>query len=68
MKSVESIEAIILAGGFGRRLQQVVPDRPKVLADVNGRPFIYFLLDQLAEAGIDRVLCCTGYLGEQVVW
>ena len=63
---MESIEVIILAGGFGRRLQKVVPGLPKVLADINGQPFVYILLDQLVDAGIARVLFCTGYLGEHV--
>jgi D-glycero-alpha-D-manno-heptose 1-phosphate guanylyltransferase len=58
--------AAILAGGFGSRLRPVVPDRPKVLAVVNGRPFIAVLLDQLAASGAESVVLCTGYLGEQV--
>jgi D-glycero-alpha-D-manno-heptose 1-phosphate guanylyltransferase len=56
----------ILAGGLGTRLRSVVSDRPKVLADVLGKPFLARLLDQLAEAGLDRVVLLTGYRGEQV--
>jgi NDP-sugar pyrophosphorylase family protein len=41
-------------------------DRPKVLAEVGGRPFIYYLLDQLVAAGIRDAVVCTGYLGERV--
>jgi NDP-sugar pyrophosphorylase family protein len=40
-----------------------VPDRPKVLAEVCGRPFIFFLLNQLAKVGIQRAVLCTGYKG-----
>src|ERR1041384_5291873 len=58
--------AAILAGGLGSRLRSVVSDRPKVLAAVNGRPFIAALLDQLVESGAESVALCTGYLGEQV--
>lgn len=58
--------AVILAGGLGERLRPVVKDRPKPLALVNGRPFISYLLDQLAEAGLTRVVLCTGYMGEQI--
>jgi len=61
-----AVTALILAGGLGTRLRAVVPDRPKVLAPVAGRPFLTFLLDQLAEAGIGRLILCTGYLGEQI--
>lgn len=58
--------AAILAGGLGSRLRSVVSDRPKVLALVNGRPFIAALLDQIVESGAESVALCTGYLGEQV--
>jgi len=58
--------AVILAGGLGARLRSVVTDRPKVLAPVQGKPFIAYILDQLAKAGIKDVILCTGYLGEQV--
>jgi NDP-sugar pyrophosphorylase family protein len=58
--------AAILAGGLGTRLRGVVADRPKVLAEVRGRPFLAFLLDQLRAAGVGRAVLCTGYRGEQV--
>ena len=58
--------ALILAGGLGTRLRPVVSDQPKVLAPVAGRPFLTYLLDQLAEAGCTRVVLCTGHLGEQI--
>ncbi|MBO7629666.1 MAG: NTP transferase domain-containing protein, partial [Bacteroidales bacterium] len=43
--SVGIKEAIILAGGFGTRLQGVVKDLPKPMAPVNGRPFLTYILD-----------------------
>ena len=58
--------AAILAGGLGTRLRSVVADRPKVLADVRGRPFLTYLLDQLTAAGLKCVVLCTGYMGDQV--
>ena len=60
------ITAAILAGGLGTRLRPVLADRPKVLAEINGRPFLACLLDQLANAGCRSVILCTGYLGEQI--
>ena len=66
MGPLVSVTATILAGGIGSRLRPVVADRPKVLATVRGRPFLAYLLDQLATAGIRQVVLCTGYLGEQV--
>lgn len=58
--------AAVLAGGLGSRLRPAVADRPKVLAEVRGRPFLSRLLDQLAGAGVRRAVLCTGHLGEQV--
>ncbi len=66
MDDLSTIDAAILAGGFGTRLRSVVKDRPKVLAQVVGRPFLVYLLDQLSKAGLERVVLCTGYLGEQI--
>ncbi len=52
---------VILAGGLGTRLRSVLPGTPKVMAPVAGRPFLYYLLRQLVDAGIARVILCTGY-------
>jgi NDP-sugar pyrophosphorylase family protein len=60
------VEAAILAGGLGTRLAACVADRPKVLADVRGRPFLTYLLDQLAASGVERAVLCTGYRGDMV--
>ncbi len=60
------VTAVILAGGLGTRLRPVVQDQPKVLAPVAGRPFIFYLLDQLIEARVPRAIVCTGYQAQQV--
>lgn len=59
-------EAIALAGGFGTRLAHVVPDVCKPMAPVAGRPFLRFIMDQLAAAGFDRVVVADGYRREQI--
>ena len=60
------VTAVILAGGAGTRLRSVVSDRQKVLAEVNGRPFLAYLLDQLLAARVARTVLCTGHLAAQV--
>lgn len=65
-EALERVTAIILAGGMGQRLRAVVSDRPKVLAQVGGRPFLSYLLEHFADAGVHRAVICTGYLAEQV--
>ena len=59
-------EAIVLAGGFGTRLAHVVPDVCKPMAPVAGRPFLRFIMDQLAASGFDRVVVADGYRREQI--
>lgn len=54
-------EAIVLVGGLGTRLRQVVSDVPKPLAPVAGRPFLAWVLDGYAAAGLRRVILATGY-------
>ena len=66
MGNIQAVSAVIFAGGIGSRLRDVVSDRSKVLAEVNGQPFVYYLFDQLCRAGIRRVTLCTGYLGEHL--
>ncbi|MGC8863046.1 MAG: nucleotidyltransferase family protein [Armatimonadota bacterium] len=66
MSGLSDIQGAILAGGKGTRLRPVVPDRPKVLAEINGRPFVFYLLEYLAGYGIRRVILCTGFMSEQV--
>jgi D-glycero-alpha-D-manno-heptose 1-phosphate guanylyltransferase len=56
----------ILAGGLGTRLRTAIGDRPKVLAAVLGKPFLAYLLDQLVDAGIGRIVLLTGSRSDQV--
>ena len=59
-------EAIILAGGFGTRLQGVVKDVPKPMAPVKGRPFLTYILDYLIEYQYSKVILSVGYLHEKI--
>ena len=59
-------EAIILAGGFGTRLQAVVSDVPKPMAPINNKPFLNYIFDYLKYFGIEHVVLSTGYLSEKI--
>lgn len=61
------MEAIVLAGGFGTRLREVVPDLPKPMAPVAGRPFLEILLSDLARKGFSRVVLSLGYKAESII-
>jgi D-glycero-alpha-D-manno-heptose 1-phosphate guanylyltransferase len=57
---------VVLCGGLGTRLRPVVSDRPKVLAEVAGRPFLGWLLDHLRREGAREVVLSAGHLAGQV--
>jgi D-glycero-alpha-D-manno-heptose 1-phosphate guanylyltransferase len=61
MSSPTIKEAIILAGGLGTRLRSSVPDLPKCMAPVGGRPFIAYITDYFRRAGISRFVFALGY-------
>ncbi|MBN2975673.1 sugar phosphate nucleotidyltransferase [Pseudomonas lactucae] len=58
--------AVILAGGLGTRLRSAVPDLPKPMAPVEGRPFIEYLLDYWIKQGIEHFILSTGYRSEAI--
>jgi D-glycero-alpha-D-manno-heptose 1-phosphate guanylyltransferase len=55
------ISAIVLAGGLGMRLRSAVPDIPKPMAPINGRPFLEYLLDYWIKQGVRRFVISVGY-------
>ena len=55
------IEAIVLAGGQGTRLRAIVRDLPKPMADIAGRPFLWWLMTRLNQQGVGRVILSVGY-------
>ncbi|HWB93196.1 MAG TPA: nucleotidyltransferase family protein [Puia sp.] len=61
MSVVTIREAIILAGGLGTRLRSEVPDLPKCMAPVDGRPFIGYITEYFRRAGIQRFIFALGY-------
>ncbi len=59
-------EAIVLAGGLGTRLRDVVPDLPKCLAPINKEPFLYYLISWYQKQGINRFIFSLGYKHELI--
>ena len=59
-------EAIILAGGFGTRLKDAIPDLPKCMAPVNGRPFLFYVINFLRSQGIEKFIFSLGYKHEVI--
>lgn len=57
-------EAIILAGGLGTRLRDTVPDLPKCMAPVAGRPFLFYVINYLRSEGIEKFIFSLGHKHE----
>jgi D-glycero-alpha-D-manno-heptose 1-phosphate guanylyltransferase len=57
-------EGIILAGGLGTRLRDAVPDLPKCMAPVAGRPFLFYVINYLRSQGIEKFIFSLGYKHE----
>ena len=60
-------EAIILAGGFGTRLKDTIPDLPKCLAPVKGQPLLYYIITYLLDSGVDKIIFSLFYKSELVI-
>lgn len=60
-------EAIILAGGFGTRLRNVINDVPKSMAPINGKPFLNYQLKYLKHYGIKNIVLSVGHLAEKII-
>jgi D-glycero-alpha-D-manno-heptose 1-phosphate guanylyltransferase len=60
-------EAIILAGGLGTRIQEVLPGIPKCMALVQDKPFLTYVLDYLIQQQISKVILSVGYRKEQII-
>ena len=59
-------EAIILAGGLGTRLRDTVPDLPKCMAPVAGRPFLFYVINHFLGQGIEKFIFSLGYKHEMI--
>lgn len=61
------MEAVILAGGLGTRLAQVVKEVPKPMAPVAGKPFLVYVVEDLIAQGINRIVMAVCYKKECIM-
>ena len=60
------LSCLILAGGLGTRLAPLICDLPKPMAQVAGRPFLAYLLEQVQAAGCTDVVLSVGHKGHLI--
>ena len=53
-------KAVIPAAGFGTRLLPITKAKPKEMLTVVGKPIIQYVIEDLADAGVDNILIVTG--------
>ncbi len=58
------MELILLAGGLGTRLRSAVPNLPKCMAPVNGKPFIHYVIEHFKKQGVTNFIFSLGYMHE----
>lgn len=66
-KKAKDMDVIILAGGLGTRLRSVVNEVPKCMAPVCGKPFLFYLLTNLLNYQIHKVVLSVGYMREHIM-
>lgn len=59
-------KVLISAAGRGTRMLHLSKDRPKHLIEINGRPFLYYLLKNLKDAGFNDFILVVGYKKEMM--
>ena len=59
-------QAVILCGGIGSRLLPFTNTIPKPMILCNNKPFLWYLMSQLHDEGINRFVLLTGYLGKKI--
>lgn len=60
-------QAILMAGGEGKRLRPLTENTPKPLLKIGDKPIIEYNIDRLISVGIKNITISINYLGEQLV-
>jgi NDP-sugar pyrophosphorylase family protein len=63
---LESLRAVVLAGGRGTRLAPYTSVLPKPLMPVGDRAILEIVVDQLAACGVKQISFCVGYLAHLI--
>ena len=60
------VDVVILCGGKGTRLEEVVSDRPKPMAEISSQPFLDILIDYISSFGFKRLILSVGYMADYI--
>ena len=65
MKKIECV--VIAAGGLGTRVREIFGNCPKIIAPIDGVPFLHLVLDEFERQGIDKIHLLLGYKAEEIL-
>lgn len=65
-EQVPSLQAVIMAGGFGTRLRPLTEDLPKPMLPIGDRPLLELIIERLRKAGIHHLNITTHYKPEKI--
>ena len=66
-RSLESLRAVVMAGGIGSRLRPLTDETPKPMLPIGDRPLLEIIIGQLREVGIKQVKVATHHKAEKIV-
>ena len=61
------MKAVILAGGYGKRLRPLTTEKPKPLIEIAKKPILAIQFEWLKNYGIYEVILCVGFLKEKII-
>lgn len=61
------MKAVILAGGYGKRLRPLTIDKPKPLVEIAGKPILLWQIEWLKKYNIDEIILLVGYLRDKII-
>jgi dTDP-glucose pyrophosphorylase len=62
----QTVSALIMAGGFGKRLGEITRNKPKPLVQVGGQPILAHILNGLEQTMVSRIYISVHFLAEQI--
>jgi NDP-sugar pyrophosphorylase family protein len=61
------MKAVILAGGFGKRLKPLTDQKPKPMIEILDIPIIEWQVRWLKKFGVKEFIMCVGYMRKQIL-
>lgn len=60
------MKVVILAGGYGTRLNEETRVKPKPMVEVGNRPILWHIMKIYSTYGLNDFIICLGYKGEMI--